>query len=56
MGGNAGGANCLFPFVYKNVSYKECIRPANKEPWCATTNNFDVDETYGICKNLIVGN
>ena len=57
-GGNAGGANCVFPFIYQGQQYWECIvRPAVSDyPWCATTENYDVDGMWGNCpRELFTG-
>ena len=50
-GGNAGGANCVFPFIYQGQQYWECIvRPAVSDyPWCATTGNYDENGLWGNC-------
>ena len=49
--GNVNGANCAFPFIYRNVEYFTCItndNPTNR-PWCATTGNYDMDGRWGRC-------
>ena len=50
-GGNAGGANCVFPFIYQSVSYGSCITQGEtfSKPWCATTSDFDTDRLWGYC-------
>ena len=53
--GNAGGANCVFPYIYQGQQYWECIvRPAVSDyPWCATTGNYDADGLWGNCPRKI---
>lgn len=56
IGGNANGAICNFPFVYKDVLFSECITLDNKGVlWCSTTYNYDVNKLWGNCdrKNII---
>jgi hypothetical protein len=49
--GNANGAMCIFPFVYKGAAYYECITTANNGVlWCATTINYDLTPTWGNCQ------
>ncbi len=49
-GGNAGGQACVFPFVYRNLQYTECILTNNNgQLWCATTNSYDVDGLWANC-------
>jgi hypothetical protein len=49
--GNANGADCVFPFIYKKKNYQKCIFDEKKqEYWCGTTTYFDTDKKYGICK------
>ena len=38
--GNAGGADCLFPFIYNGKAYFSCTtEDADPEfPWCETVN------------------
>ena len=38
---------CLFPFVYKNVIYKECTDVDSIEFWCAT----EVDSSGLVVNN-----
>ena len=51
-GGNANGAVCVFPFVYKGYSYYQCTVVGHRDAlfWCATTNNYDVDQKWGNCQ------
>ena len=49
-GGNSNGANCIFPFVYRNVSQYECITTENNGTlWCGTTGNYDTNRLWGNC-------
>ena len=48
-GGNGGNANCVFPFIYKGVSYDYCVTLDKNIPWCATTDNYDIDGHWGRC-------
>ena len=49
-GGNANGATCQFPFIYKDVLYYQCTGADHKgKQWCATTYNYDLDEKWGNC-------
>jgi len=34
------GSPCIFPFVYKNVTYNSCTSEDHHRPWCATSANF----------------
>jgi len=43
-GGNAQGANCVFPFMSGRQLYDDC-----KMGWCATTENYDTDRKFGYC-------
>ena len=53
-GGNADGASCQFPFIYKESLYYQCVSLDHKRPWCATSYNFDQDEIWGNCAGGIV--
>ena len=46
--GNANGANCVFPFTYRNRKYSQCI-PFGGRKWCATVPNYDENATWGYC-------
>merc|ERR1712002_1083200 len=48
-GGNAKGAPCVFPFVYKNRKYKQCTADDHTAEWCATTDNYARDGKWGEC-------
>ena len=41
---------CIFPFIYKNVTYKSCTKKDYNKIWCATTVNATNHQTsFGIC-------
>ena len=46
----ADGTPCVFPFIYKNVTYHECTTKETKAPWCSTTANYDRDLKWGYCR------
>lgn len=48
-GGNAGGANCVFPFIYGNNSYDTCTMLAANQLWCSTTSNYNTNPIWGYC-------
>ena len=47
--GNANGARCVFPFIYKGVTYTACTSIDHFRNWCATTSNYDRDRLWGNC-------
>ncbi|XP_058675062.1 macrophage mannose receptor 1-like isoform X1 [Ammospiza caudacuta] len=49
--GNAFGAPCVFPFVYRQQWWAACTAAgrADGRLWCATTANYDTDQRYGLC-------
>lgn len=51
FGGNADGAECVFPFVFLDKEYDSCTTEGRSDGyrWCATTDNFDRDIKYGFC-------
>uniref|UniRef100_A0A8C9XQX7 Matrix metalloproteinase-9 n=1 Tax=Sander lucioperca TaxID=283035 RepID=A0A8C9XQX7_SANLU len=51
FGGNADGAECVFPFVFLGEEYDSCTTEGRSDGyrWCATTSNFDTDKKYGFC-------
>ena len=52
--GNANGATCQFPFIYKDVLYYQCIGNDHKgRLWCSTTYNYDVDQKWGNCAGML---
>ena len=36
---NKMNKDCIFPFIYKNTEYKDCINIDSNKPWCMTSNN-----------------
>merc|ERR1711937_140097 len=44
------GDACVFPFVYRGLSYDECIKSSHDASWCSTTSNYDYDKKWGMCK------
>ena len=49
--GNAGGRLCSFPFIYKGISYNECITLDNgNKPWCSMTSNYDTFQQWANCQ------
>lgn len=51
FGGNADGAECVFPFIFQGEEYDSCTTEGRSDGyrWCATTSNFDTDKKYGFC-------
>lgn len=51
FGGNANGAECVFPFIFQGKEYDSCTTEGRTDGyrWCATTSNFDKDVKYGFC-------
>ncbi|NXW69030.1 MRC1 protein, partial [Hirundo rustica] len=49
--GNAFGAPCVFPFLYKQQWWAECTAAGRADGWlwCATTADYDTDQRYGFC-------
>uniref|UniRef100_A0A8C2SYK8 Macrophage mannose receptor 1-like n=1 Tax=Coturnix japonica TaxID=93934 RepID=A0A8C2SYK8_COTJA len=49
--GNAFGAPCVFPFMYKKQWYAECTAAGRSDGWlwCSTTADYDTDQRYGFC-------
>ena len=47
------GAPCHFPFVYKNITYNDCIKVDHKAYWCSTkvndTTGFHIGGKWGNC-------
>ncbi|XP_073240998.1 uncharacterized protein [Porites lutea] len=44
---------CVFPFTYEGKQYDTCIWGGQSTSyWCATTDNFDRDEQWDICKGV----
>ena len=50
FGGNANGAPCHFPFLYKGKTYTTCTDAGvGSKFWCSTTPNYDEDKIWGKC-------
>ncbi|XP_073258443.1 uncharacterized protein [Porites lutea] len=49
QGGNSNGSCCHFPFLYKGVKQSTCINKDRQVLWCATTDNYDMDNMWGYC-------
>uniref|UniRef100_A0A6Q2XMF3 72 kDa type IV collagenase n=1 Tax=Esox lucius TaxID=8010 RepID=A0A6Q2XMF3_ESOLU len=51
LGGNADGAPCKFPFTFQGDKYESCTTQGRDDGyrWCATTENYDNDKSYGFC-------
>ncbi|XP_035252394.1 72 kDa type IV collagenase-like [Anguilla anguilla] len=51
FGGNADGAACKFPFTFQSEKYDGCTTVGRTDGyrWCATTDDYDRDRTYGFC-------
>lgn len=51
LGGNAEGAACKFPFNFQGEKYDGCTTQGRDDGyrWCATTEDYDRDKTYGFC-------
>ncbi|XP_073448050.1 uncharacterized protein [Aquarana catesbeiana] len=56
IGGNANGLPCVFPFTYKSQSYSDCTGDGSSDGrlWCATTSNYDTDQTWGYCSCKLI--
>uniref|UniRef100_A0A8C1A5F7 72 kDa type IV collagenase n=1 Tax=Cyprinus carpio carpio TaxID=630221 RepID=A0A8C1A5F7_CYPCA len=51
LSGNADGAPCKFPFTFQGEKYDSCTTSGRDDGyrWCATTEDYDRDKTYGFC-------
>ncbi|KAK1170415.1 matrix metalloproteinase-9-like [Acipenser oxyrinchus oxyrinchus] len=54
-GGNANGAMCVFPFVYRGNTYEYCTTDGwwPSHPWCATVSNYDIEPIWGYCPTSV---
>ena len=50
-GGADPGSQCVFPFVYEEITYQKCTRAENNGvPWCATEVDSDMNYLkWGNC-------
>ncbi|KAL9988897.1 hypothetical protein ACROYT_G003389, partial [Oculina patagonica] len=49
VGGNARGACCKFPFIYKGTVYWRCTAQDADKKWCSVTKVFNLDRKWGYC-------
>lgn len=49
IGGNADGACCTFPYIYKGVAYWTCTNKNASKEWCSVTEVFEIDRKWGYC-------
>lgn len=50
-GGNADGACCHFPFIYRDIVYDRCTKSGrDNKIWCATTVDYNRDHQWGYCQ------
>ncbi|KAJ7334531.1 hypothetical protein OS493_014855 [Desmophyllum pertusum] len=49
VGGNALGACCKFPFIYKGTVHWRCTDQEANKKWCSVTKVFDLDKKWGYC-------
>lgn len=49
VGGNAHGACCKFPFIYKGAVYWRCTAQNAVKKWCSVTKVFALDRRWGYC-------
>ena len=42
---------CVFPFTFMKKTYTDCTTDhrTDGKKWCATTDNYDGDEKWGLC-------
>uniref|UniRef100_A0A8C8A0D3 72 kDa type IV collagenase n=1 Tax=Oryzias sinensis TaxID=183150 RepID=A0A8C8A0D3_9TELE len=58
LGGNGDGAPCKFPFTFQGKQYDSCTTEGRDDGyrWCATTEDYDRDTSYGFCPETVGGN
>lgn len=44
------GKCCVLPFLYEGQLVYSCIRDNHNQPWCATTDNYDIDKLWDNCQ------
>ncbi|XP_039605446.1 epididymal sperm-binding protein 1-like isoform X2 [Polypterus senegalus] len=49
FGGNADWPYCVFPFIYKGVTYNSCTKVDSEKEWCSITSNYDDEKLWGYC-------
>ena len=49
VGGNAQGACCMFPFIYKGVAYWTCTAQNASRKWCSVTKVYELERKWGYC-------
>uniref|UniRef100_A0A8C4RLJ8 Fibronectin type-II domain-containing protein n=1 Tax=Erpetoichthys calabaricus TaxID=27687 RepID=A0A8C4RLJ8_ERPCA len=49
FGGSADRPECVFPFIYKGVTYNSCTKVDSSQEWCSITTNYDEDKLWGYC-------
>uniref|UniRef100_A0AAY4A8L1 Fibronectin type-II domain-containing protein n=1 Tax=Denticeps clupeoides TaxID=299321 RepID=A0AAY4A8L1_9TELE len=49
VNGNARGAACVFPFLYRGTPTYSCTAVNYDKLWCSTTPNYDQDRLWGEC-------
>ena len=49
VGGNAEGACCNLPFIYKGTVYWACTTQDSVKRWCSVNKVFELDKKWGFC-------
>ena len=49
LDGTGKGQLCVLPFVYMATSIPTCTNVNSQFYWCATSNNYDRDQQFGVC-------
>ncbi|XP_068692933.1 uncharacterized protein [Montipora foliosa] len=52
FGGNANGACCKFPFIYKGAVYWKCTDQDAETKWCSVTEVFEIEKKWGFCPSF----